>query len=91
MQYMDYANKIEREGVQKWYIISVPATGDMLDKWKWCDNSKLSGGFTYYLNKHVTDDNLFQGWCQDWYFELEKDALIFALTWGAKTNEMGSI
>ncbi len=74
---MDYAYKMERSTTVKddWYRIPVPFDNPVVAAMdEWCGEHKSAGKFFYMWTMGSTP----QEW---WYFELEKDALLFTLKW----------
>ncbi len=47
---------------------------------KWCDEQPSCGGFSHCRTIQGTGIGLVS--LQNWYFELESDALMFTLMWG---------
>ncbi len=52
-----------------WYIIPEPPSGLSVEAVTWCRKHESPGQYYFSLSA--------------WYFEYEKDALMFALKWGA--------
>ncbi len=60
------------EGDNKWHCI-ITNDADVAIVWDWCIDCSSLGRFDYVIEPL---------WDRAWWFEYEKDALIFALTWG---------
>ncbi len=76
---MNYAVQDVRspEAEIDWNLITIRCClRDIAAMRHWCDEHKSDGKFFCFLVYGAAPHEL-------WYFELEKDALLFALTWGA--------
>ncbi len=60
----------------KWYTISV-TDNKILAGWNWCCAHTSDGRFGYSFDLTPSPYTF-------WYFEREKDALLFALIWGGE-------
>ncbi len=65
-------------GDNKWHRVfkefTALASMEVDDTWDWCINHPSAGNFDYVIEPL---------WDSAWWFEYEKDALLFALKWGA--------
>ncbi len=68
---MEYADIPLSERKATWYTVKAPVESKLIPAACWCNNHPSTGKF--YSHYFTTPY---------WWFELERDALLFAMKWG---------